>query len=137
MKILESKESAMQDTVVNTQNNDKLKNTSNGLFVKVQDYFRKIPYDDIIYIEASGSYCNICLKSGDKITVAFTLSMVMDHLRVSNKQFIRVHRSFIIGIDDVTSYVGNMLFIGEKMIPIGRMHKKEVLSHFNILGAIG
>lgn len=108
------------------------KNTSDNIFIRTQDYFRKISFCDILYIEASGSYCNFNLQTGVKLTVAYTLADTMQHL--SEHLFIRVHRSFIINMNHITGYIGNTFFIGEHMIPIGRQYKKEVLSHLNILG---
>lgn len=136
MANLNSENGSMQDNAANTTNDPTNKVLANGIFVKVQDYFRKIPYDDIIYIEASGSYCNIYIKSKIKITVAYTLSSVMDCLLLSNKRFIRIHRSFVINLDEITGYIGNSLLIGEKMLPIGRIYRKDVFSHLNVLGTI-
>lgn len=136
MTKLNSKNGTMQETVDDTTNGNTIKVLANGLFVKVQDYFRKIPYDDIIYVEASGSYCIIYIKSNIKITATYTLCAVMNCLSLSNKHFIRIHRSFIINLDEITGYIGNSLLVGDKMLPIGRIYKKEVLSHLNVLGTI-
>lgn len=108
---------------------------SDSIFIRIQDHFRKILFSNILYIEASGSYCNIYLQTGSKITVAYTLADTKQHL--SDDFFIRVHRSFIINKTHITAYIGNVFYIGERMIPIGRQYKKEALSHLNILGTIG
>lgn len=110
------------------------KSTVDSIFIKIQDHFRKISFNKILYVEASGSYCNFYLQAGVKITVAYTLTETMQHL--SELLFIRVHRSFVINKNHITSYIGNTFYIGEQMIPIGRQYKKEALSHFNILGTI-
>ena len=110
------------------------KNTLDSIFIKIQDHFRKILFSDILFIEASGSYCNFYLQTGIKATVPYTLTVTMQHL--SKHLFIRVHRSFTINKNHVTGYIGNTFYIGEQMIPIGRQYRKEALSHFNILGTI-
>ena len=133
MNTLNFKEQTQVETTANSSSCAD-KNTLDNIFIRIQDHFRKISFSDILYIEASGSYCNFYLQTG-KITVTYTLADTMQHL--SKLLFLRVHRSFIINKNHVTSYIGNTLYIGEHMIPIGRHYKKEVLSHFNILGAIG
>ncbi|WP_278624896.1 LytTR family DNA-binding domain-containing protein [Parabacteroides gordonii] len=132
MNTLNFKEQTQVETAANASSCTD-KNTLDNIFIKIQDHFRKISFNDILYIEASGSYCNFYLQTG-KITVAYTLAETMQHL--SELLFIRVHRSFIINKNHVTSYIGNTFYIGEHMIPIGRQYKKEILSHFNILGTI-
>ena len=107
---------------------------SDSIFIKIQEHFRRILFKDILYIEASGSYCNVYLQGGSKVTVAYTLTDTMQHL--SNSLFIRVHRSFIVNIKHITAYIGNIFYVGEHVIPIGRQYKKEALSHLNILGMI-
>ena len=108
--------------------------TMDSIFIKIQDRFRKILFNDILYIEASGSYCNFYLLTGDKIIVTYSLADTIQHL--SEVLFIRVHRSFVINKKHVTGYVGNIFYMGEHIIPIGRQYKKEALSRFNILGII-
>ena len=70
------------------------KNVVDSIFIRIQDHFRKILFSDILYIEASGSYCTFYLQAGAKATVAYTLTDTMQHL--SKDLFIRVHRSYIV-----------------------------------------
>lgn len=111
------------------------KNREESIFIRTQNNFRKISFSNILYIEASGSYCNFYLQTDPPITVAYTLTETLQYL--PDFLFIRVHRSFIINKKHVTGYIGNVFYIGERMIPIGRQYKKEALSHFNILGTLG
>lgn len=122
---------SIQEATIDTLSNmDEI--ASDSIFIKMQEYFRRILFKDILYIEASGSYCNFYLQAGSKVTVAYTLTDTMQHL--SNNLFIRVHRSFIVNRKHITAYIGNVFYVGEYVIPIGRQYKKEALSHLNILG---
>lgn len=127
MNTLNFEEQTLQEVAVD-------KNVVDSIFIRIQDHFRKILFSNILYIEASGSYCTFYLQAGTKATVAYTLTDTMQYL--SKDLFIRVHRSYIINKNHVTSYIGNVFYIGEQMIPIGRQYKKEALSHFNMLGTI-
>lgn len=106
----------------------------NCIFIKHQDGFRKILFSNILYLEAAGSYCLLHLNSGDTLTVTYTLAETAQYLY--SHSFVRVHRSFVVNIESVESYSGNMFYIGKHIVPIGRQYKKEALAHFNILGAM-
>ena len=58
----------------------------------------------------------------------------MQHL--SKDLFIRVHRSYIVNKNHVVGYIGNIFYIGDQTVPIGRQYKKDALSRFNMLGTI-
>lgn len=105
-----------------------------SVFIKSQDYFRRIRFASMLYLEASGSYCNICLACGTRLTVSFTLSQVWEHL--PQEVFARVHRSFIVNMEYIDSYIGNIFYINGNAIPIGRSYRKEVLERLNILGSV-
>ena len=52
------------------------------------------------------------------------------------QDFVRVHRSYIVNINSVDSFIGNMLFIGNCRIPISKSHKNEVLERLNLIGEV-
>lgn len=104
----------------------------NSIYIKYKDYFHKIEFTNIIYIEASGSYCIIHLKTNNKITVSFSLTEIVKYLPA--ELFIRVHRSYAVNRDCIDSFIGNFLIIGNERIPISRQHKKDVFSQLYILG---
>lgn len=130
-------ESDIKTIEENTNINEKrncIKIRPDSIFIRTQDYFRKVEFYNILYVEANGSYCIFHLQTGSKLTVSYTLTEATQHL--SEFFFIRVHRSFIINIKHVSGFIGNTFYIGEQMIPIGRLYKKKALSHFNVLGTI-
>ena len=114
--------------------NSVMRSCRNSVFIKSQDFFRRIPFSSILYLEAAGSYCYVYLVNGTKITISFTLSQTMKHL--SEEMFMRVHRSFVINTEYIESYIGNVFYVNGNMIPIGRSYKKDVLAQFNILGNV-
>lgn len=102
------------------------------VFMKIQDYFRKVMFEDILFLEASGSYCYIYLKNGSRYIVTHSLAETAVYL--AKGPFVRVHRSFMVNVEYVDSYIGNAFYIGEHTVPIGRMYRKTILAGFNILG---
>jgi DNA-binding LytR/AlgR family response regulator len=53
--------------------------------------------------------------------------------RLPRKNFIRVHRSYIINLDKVASLEDNALVINEKSIPIGASYKEGLMKKLNLL----
>lgn len=103
------------------------------IFIKNREFFKKVRFRDILFLEASGSYCVIHLSAADNIICTRTLTELVRHFPVAS--FVRVHRSFVVNMEHVDRYLGNQLWVEKDIIPIGRQFKKEVLIHLNILGA--
>ena len=106
----------------------------NSIFVKDKDYFRRINFEWIRWIEASGSYCCLYLVNAPKMILSFNLRELSIHL--PQRFFIRVHRSYIVNVNYIDSFVGNMLCIGKDHIPVSKQNKSAVISRLNVLGSV-
>lgn len=88
----------------------------------------KIPYDDILYIESLADYIKIHTKE-KTITSKEKISSINDMLP---ETFIRIHRSFIINKEMITSFSYNSVNLGHTSLNIGRSYQKttkEQLAH--------
>ena len=47
--------------------------------------------------------------------------------------FVRVHHSFILNLFEITKFVGNTVYIGNRDYPVGRKYREQFLSLLNIL----
>ncbi len=54
---------------------------------------------------------------------------------MSEKDFMRVHNSFIINLDKISSIEGTSLIIDKKIIPVSQTHIKELMAQLNIHGS--
>lgn len=105
-----------------------------GLFIRQNEYFKKILFSEIMWIEASRSYCYIHTSVHAKIIITFPMSEIKKKL--PPELFIQTHRSFIVNLKYVNKFVGNMLYIDNQAFPISRKFKQEVLRHFLFLDNI-
>jgi LytTr DNA-binding domain len=48
-------------------------------------------------------------------------------------KFCRIHRSYIVSLDNITSFNHNKVFIGEKPFPIGASYNKELQKHITLV----
>ncbi len=88
----------------------------NSLFVKVNYEIMKINLKDIELIEALDDYIKIYIKPNPVLTL-MTLKSITEKL--PSRDFIRVHRSFIVPILKIEKFSKTKVFVIGKEIPIG------------------
>jgi len=96
---------------------------SKRFFVKGDKKHHQIDLSDLLYIEAYGNYTKLFLKD----------EMIISHEKISHYEsiltdgnFLRVHKSFIVAIDKIKLIEGNRIIIEEHKIPIGQTYKSNV-----------
>ena len=93
-------------------------------------YFRsdrkmiKVYLDSIIYIESLKDYVKIRTTEGEVITKH---SMAALESILPDKQFTRVHRSFIVSVRKVTSFNVDRLELDKASVPIGKLYRMQAL----------
>ncbi|WP_232793827.1 LytTR family DNA-binding domain-containing protein [Siphonobacter sp. SORGH_AS_0500] len=102
----------------------------NEIYVKTEGRYIRIVYDNILYIENVGDYVKIRTINGSHIVYA-TMKNLEEKL--NPKYFFRVHRSFIINLSKIVDIEESNLVIADKVIPISRANKPELLEKLNIL----
>ena len=100
----------------------------NYLFLKVEYQLVRIALDDILYIEGLKDYVKVHLKGVDKAVLSLTSLKALEE-KLPSKRFMRVHRSFIVSLDKVTSMTKNSVQIGKMIIAVGDQYK-EAFSQF-------
>ena len=102
-----------------------LPNSSKAFFsIKVDGKIVKVYFDDILYIEGLKEYVRLVCKETKLITLE-SLKNLEKILPSAN--FVRVHKSFIVAKNKVTSLEGNRLEVGNQKIPISRGKKDEIV----------
>ena len=100
------------------------------VFVKKGSTILGLKKSDIIWVEALGDYA-VLNTSTDKFTIHSTMNAVEKKLPA--KDYIRVHRSFIVRIAKIDSIEDDAISCNEKLIPIGKSYRQEVYNRLNIL----
>lgn len=97
--------------------------TATRFFVKGDKKHHQIDLSDLLYIEAYGNYTKLFLKD----------EMIVSHEKISHYEdmltdgdFLRVHKSFIVAINKIKFIEGNRILINEHKIPIGQTYKNAV-----------
>ena len=106
----------------------KKSNTNDFMFVRADRRMIKIDFESIIYIESYSDYIKIHLTSKTVVTRE-TISAI--EAKLSNNNFLRIHRSYIIALKHITSFTNEEIIINNKALTISRGYKKEVLQVLN------
>lgn len=97
-------------------------NQEDYIFIKCGSKYKKIFLKEILYIEGMQNYVNIFSDKGKYLTLV-TMKNVEESL--DSKQFLRVHKSFIVAISKIDGIEGNEIFIQNNRIPISRNLQKK------------
>ncbi len=97
---------------------------SDFIFVRADRKMIKISIPDILFIESLADYIKIHLP-GNTVVTRETMSSI--EAKLPQKEFLRVHRSYVVSIAGIESFTNEYIEINQKQIPISRSYKKEVL----------
>jgi DNA-binding LytR/AlgR family response regulator len=103
---------------------------SNDIFVKEEGRYIRLAYQDILYIENVGDYAKI--RTQNSSHVIYTTMKTLEE-KLPTAIFFRVHRSFIINLSKIVDIEESNLVIGDKVIPISRANKPELMERINLL----
>lgn len=93
------------------------------LYLREKNLIHKIPLNEIIYAESMGDNLTIYTLERE-ITCRITISAVEQLL--PEKDFLRIHRSFIVSRRHITSFSPVTIFIGKKSFSIGSSYRENI-----------
>ena len=97
-------------------------------FIRSANSYEKVYFNDILFVEASQNYMTVHTVKG-KLMALITIKSLEEQLPV--RKFLRIHKSYIISLEKVTSLRGNEVIIGAHKIPIGKNYKEQILKIVN------
>jgi DNA-binding LytR/AlgR family response regulator len=95
---------------------------SDFIFVKTEHKIQKVYLNDILFIEGLKDYISI-FTPGERIITLQNMKKMEDAL--PEKNFIRVHKSYIVSINKIDSIERSRIFIGDKVIPVGDTYRED------------
>jgi DNA-binding LytR/AlgR family response regulator len=93
------------------------------IFVKSDRKMIKINFTEVNYIESLADYLKIHLN--DK-TILTRETITSIEAKLPKRDFLRIHRSYIISISRIESFTNEFVEINKKAIPISRSYKNDV-----------
>jgi DNA-binding LytR/AlgR family response regulator len=100
------------------------------MFVRDGYVFRKIFFNELLYMESDANYVVLHLKSQRKVMVRSTLNDFNE--QIDKKTFIRIHRSYSVNINLIDDVFPTEISVGGIKIPIGKSYREELFKALGI-----
>lgn len=127
LKAINKLESHHENYTNIAQHSDNLEITSNSeaVFINVDKTLHKVNIEDIIYVQSDRNYVTISTKNA-KLTFIDTLKNWNRYLKANF--FIQIHKSFIVNINFIEKVTGNLVYINQEKIPVGRSYREKLFT---------
>lgn len=96
------------------------------IHIKADKKNYNIPVESLLYIEGVDNYIKIKTTTNSLICYESLTSMEKE---LPVEIFIRIHRSFIVNIDQIDHYTSSYIKLDDRKFTIGRNYKEQVLSY--------
>jgi DNA-binding LytR/AlgR family response regulator len=103
-------------------------------FVKSDYKIVKVVFDDILFIEALQKYVRIHTTS-ERIVTLMSMSQLEEALPALN--FVRIHRSYILNLDKISSIEGHIVHVGKHDLPVSKGQREGFLELVLRRGLLG
>lgn len=103
---------------------EKLENQEETILVKSNKKTYLIKPSELSFIESEGDYLKLH-REDDCLVIHDTLKNFQTKL--PSKEFLRIHRSFIINVGKIDFLEGNQVCIDKKMVPIASSYREQLM----------
>jgi len=103
---------------------EKDRSTGDHIFIRSNSKFFKVNFSEITYIEGMKDYLKV--HTPDYTLVTHQTMNELEKL-LPARQFIRVHKSYIVAIPHIKAIFGNSVDMGKVTVPIGISYKEAVM----------
>jgi DNA-binding LytR/AlgR family response regulator len=97
------------------------------VLVKADKKLYALPFAEILFLEGQGDYIRIFTEQY-KLMVHDTIKNFLSSL--PEKEFMRIHKSFVVNLKRIEYLEGNQVRIGEHTIPVSPNHREDLLTRF-------
>lgn len=104
--------------------NEPEKNNTSFIYLRADRKMIRVLLDDIMYVESDKDYVRVFTKNGSVITRQ-TISSI--EAMLAENKFLRIHRSFIVSLSQIKSFTNEIVEIGDKELPIGKLYRNNFL----------
>lgn len=133
-RFLKAVQKAVQSDVRSQRTEEPTPESASFLYFRADRKMVKVFIDDITHIESLKDYVKIHALApperfaearGPQPLITKQTIMAVEEMLPAGK-FLRVHRSYIVALNKVTSFSPHAVFIGKEEIPVGPLYRYEV-----------
>jgi DNA-binding LytR/AlgR family response regulator len=101
--------------------------TETFFFIRSNNSFVKINYDDVLYVKAMENFIQI-VTPHFKHTALIPLSTVEEQL--PSDKFMRAHRSYLINVENIDSMTKDTAHFGKYQVPLSEQFRDKIVKTF-------
>lgn len=105
-------------------------NIGNAIFIKENNFFHKILFDNIAYLESDHVYVKVLTLDKKKLLVRTSLNNYLEHFDPT--VFFRISRSHVINLKHLDGINSSHVVINDEHILIGKIYREELLSKIRL-----
>ena len=100
------------------------------IFVRHQNKMIRLPFADILFVEASRAYCRVVTTERD-----YTLSMSLSALerKLPERIFLRVHRSYLVNLRKIDEIGSDELIVSGRSVTLGRSYREQLVRRLKMI----
>ena len=100
------------------------------VFIKSGPQTYRVKVSEILYLEKNGNYITIHLKDGN-LLIRENMGDIFDLVPAAD--FIRVHKSYVVGIRHINMIEVHQLMVNGEKIPIGSTYRDSLRERLGIM----
>ncbi len=103
---------------------DQVEANNEFLFLKSDYKIKRLNFNDILYIEGLKDYVKVFIVSSPKPVLSLTTMKLLESKLPASK-FMRVHRSFIVNLEQINTIERSRIVFGKTYIPVSDHYKDK------------
>lgn len=102
-----------------------------AFFVRVKGSLKKILFSNIIFLKGDGNYTHLVTKNK-----SFSLRNILKEFEeiLPENKFLRIHKSFIVNLDEINTISPKELTVADQKVPVGRTYYQALINGILKLG---
>ncbi|WP_353890989.1 LytR/AlgR family response regulator transcription factor [Algoriphagus sediminis] len=102
-----------------------------AIFIRHAGSLIKIKYSDILWLKGDGNYTTLVTRGG-----VYSVRNILKDFETAlpEKEFIRIHKSYIVRVDEIAAINVKEVKIAEDLVPVGRTYYQNLIGGINKLG---
>ncbi|WP_022821850.1 LytR/AlgR family response regulator transcription factor [Hymenobacter norwichensis] len=93
------------------------------LYLKVEYQLVRVPFNDILYVEGLKDYVKVYRRNEPKPLLSLTSLKALEE-KLPARQFMRIHRSYIVGLGHIVAIGRGTVHIGTETIPVSDSYRE-------------
>ncbi len=103
-----------------------------AIFIRHAGSLIKIKYQDILWLKGDGNYTTVVSRGG-----VYSVRNILKDFETAlpEREFIRIHKSYIVRIEEIQAINVKEVKVGDDLVPVGRTYYQNLIGGINKLGS--